>query len=199
MRRLWLALLLAWALCPVVTADAQPSTKLPKPCWPEDSLVGRDTLFAAQPCASLDVYPPGVRAQVDCVLGRLQKGGWNYRVYETYRSNRRQRYLYSYGRTRPGPRVTNVATAQTGMHFWGLGIDIIHRDKLWNHERFFYWLGQHYEACGMVAGAFWRSFPDRPHGQFAAWESASKRPPHVRRWQAEGKRDSLWLWLAVTR
>jgi hypothetical protein len=183
----------------VVTADGNPLHVLPKACWPEYLLVGRDTAFAAIPCNSLDVFPPGVRSQVDCVLQRLERGGWPYRVYETYRSDRRQRWLYAQGRTRPGPRVTNVATAQTGNHYWSLGIDVIHRTKLWDHPRFFYWLGQHYEACGMVAGAFWKRFPDAPHGQFAAWESAAQRPAWAKRLQAEGKRDSLWLRLGVTR
>lgn len=189
-------------LCSTVACStplwAQPSTALSKPCWPESALKGRDTAYAAFPCNDLRVLPVGVRQQVDCVLQRLEHGGWSYKVYETYRSDRRQRWLYAQGRTRPGPRVTNVATAQTGNHYWGLGIDIIHGTKLWNHPRFFYWLGQHYEACGMVAGAFWKSFPDAPHGQFAAWESTSRRPSWAKRLMAEGKRDSLWLRLGVT-
>lgn len=196
MKRLALALVLAVA--PAVVS-AQPSTALPKPCWPEEALKGRDTAYASFPCADKRVYPPGVLAQVECVEARLTKGGWDYRIYETYRSNRRQRWLYAQGRTRPGPRVTNVSSAELGKHHWGLGIDIIHRTKLWNHPRFFHWLGQHYEACGLVAGAFWKRFPDQPHGEFAAWESASKRPDWARRYMLRGDRDSLWLRLGVTR
>jgi peptidoglycan LD-endopeptidase CwlK len=196
MRRLVLS---ALVLCAPLALMAQPSTKLGKPCWPEDSLKGRDTAYAAFPCNDKRVYPIGVLKQVECVEKRLKDGGWTYKIYETYRSDRRQRWLYAQGRTRPGPRVTNVATAQTGNHYWGLGIDIIHGTRLWSHERFFYWLGQHYEACGMVAGAFWKRFPDAPHGQFAAWESASRRPDWARRYMAAGHRDSLWLRLGVTR
>jgi hypothetical protein len=180
--------------------SAQPSTALAKPCWPEEALHGRDTAFASVPCASLDVLPVGVRRQVDCTLDRMRAGGWNVRVFETYRSDRRQRYLYSYGRTRPGARVTNVATAQTGFHYWTLGADVIDAKKLWNASpKFWYWLGQHAESCGLVAGAFWKRFPDQPHIQYAAWESASQRPAWVKRLQAEGKRDSLLLRLGATR
>ncbi len=195
--RLLASVLAAACLAPSPVA-AQPSTALPKPCWPEEALHGRDTAFASFPCNSLDVLPVGVRRQVDCTLDKMRAGGWSPRVFETYRSDRRQRYLYSYGRTRPGAKVTNVATAQTGFHYWTLGADVIDAKKLWNaNPKFWYWLGQHAESCGLVAGAFWKSFPDRPHVQFAAWESASKRPAWVRRLQAEGKRDSLLLRLGA--
>jgi len=184
----------------VVTPDGNPFHVLPKACWPEQFLVGRDTAFASFPCNSLDVLPVGVRRQVDCTLDRMRAGGWSPRVFETYRSDRRQRYLYSYGRTRPGAKVTNVATAQMGFHYWTLGADVIDAKKLWNaNPKFWYWLGQHANACGLVAGAFWKRFPDQPHIQYAAWESASKRPAWVRRLQAEGKRDSLLLRLGATR
>lgn len=194
----------ALALLLATTAEAQPATHtpagrpLPKQCWPEELLRGRDTAFAAIPCASLDVLPVGMRRQVDCVTARLTAGGWKWRVYETYRSDRRQRYLYSYGRTRPGAKVTNVSSATNGFHHWGLGLDIIHAERLWNHPRFFYWLGQHYEACGLVAGAFWKRFPDAPHGQFAAVESMSRAPAWMKDYMARRQRDSLLLRLGAT-
>jgi hypothetical protein len=194
-----LALGAVLALAPL-TLPAQPSTTLPKPCWPEHLLTGRDTAFASVPCNSLEVLPVGVRRQVDCTLAKMQAGGWSAMVFETYRSDRRQRYLYSYGRTRPGAKVTNVATAQTGFHYWTLGADVIDSKKRWNASpKFWYWLGQHAESCGLVAGAFWKAFPDQPHIQFAAWESAARRPDWVKRLQAEGKRDSLLLQLGATR
>jgi hypothetical protein len=194
-----LALGAVLALAPL-TLPAQPSTTLPKPCWPEEALRGRDTAYASFPCNSLEVLPVGVRRQVDCTLAKMQAGGWSATVFETYRSDRRQRYLYSYGRTRPGAKVTNVATAQTGFHYWTLGADVIDAKKHWKASpKFWYWLGQHAESCGLVAGAFWKSFPDQPHIQFAAWESAARRPDWVKRLQSEGKRDSLLLRLGATR
>jgi hypothetical protein len=78
--------------------------------------------------------------------------------------------------------------------------DVIDAKKLWNaNPQFWYWLGQHAESCGLVAGAFWKRLPDQPHIQFAAWESASQRPAWVKRLQAEGKRDSLLHRLGATR
>lgn len=184
---------------PYPTAQGNPLHPLPKACWPEALLVGRDTNYAALPCASLDVLPIGMRVQVECTLERLRRGGWSPRVFETVRSDRRQRYLYSYGRTRPGKKVTNVATAATGFHHWGLAVDVIDAKKQWSNPRFFQWLAQHAEACGLVAGAFWKSFPDAPHIQFAAIESMSRAPAWVRRYQREGQRDSLWARLGAGR
>lgn len=174
-------------------SSANPYAHLPKGCWPEHLLEGRDTAWAFTPCNALEVLPIGMRVQVECTLDRLRKGGWDPLVFETYRSDRRQQFLYSYGRTRPGKRVTNVATARTGFHHWGWAVDIIHRTRHWNHPRFFHWVGQHAEACGLVAGAFWKSFPDFPHVQFAAIESMSRAPTWAKRLMAENKRDSLWL------
>lgn len=175
------------------TSVANPYAHLPKGCWPEHLLTGRDSVWAFTPCNALEVLPIGMRVQVECTLDRLRRGGWDPLVFETYRSDRRQQFLYSYGRTRPGKRVTNVATARTGFHHWGWAVDIIHRTRHWNHPRFFHWVGQHAEACGLVAGAFWKSFPDFPHVQFAAIESMSRAPTWAKRLMAENKRDSLWL------
>lgn len=195
-RRLgWLLLVvtaLAFALGPLLLV-AQPSTALPKPCWPEDSLRGRDTAYAAFPCNRLEALPIGMRVQAECTLARLRAGGWDPMVYETWRSKRRVAYLYSFGRTRPGRKVTNASNALSAPHYWGYGVDIVHRTRLWDHPRFFYWLGQHYEACGLAAGAFWKRFPDAPHGQFGAFESASRAPARIARLMREDKRDSLWL------
>lgn len=177
-----------------LVVSAQP----PTPCTPRAQLTGRDTLLVILPCNSLDVLPVGMRTQVDCTLAKMKAGGFDAAVFETYRSDERQRFLYSYGRTRPGPRVTNVATAATGLHYWTLAVDVIDRRKHWDASpKFWHWLGQHAESCGLIAGAFWRSFPDQPHLQYAAWESASQRPAWAKRLQSEGKRDSLLLRLGA--
>lgn len=173
---------LALALAPLTLIGAQ---SLPKSCRPKSELVGRDTLQAWLPCNSLAVLPIGFRTAVDCTMARLKKGGWDAVIYETWRSDDRQKFLYSYGRTRPGPKVTNAKDASVTVHNYRLAIDIVHRTKLWNHPRFFYWVGQHAEACGLVAGAFWARFPDQPHVQFGAWDGA---PPL---WARALVRDSL--------
>lgn len=195
----WLAfalfvVLVLWA-APVLRA--QPP--LPKPCWPVSQLHGRDTAFAYLPCNSLDVLPVGMRVQVECTLQKLRDGGWDPLVFETYRSDERQRFLYSYGRTRPGHIVTNVPIAATGFHHWGWAVDIIHRTRKWDHPRFFQWVARHAESCGLVAGGHWARLKDWPHVQWATIESMSKAPAWAKRLMAENKRDSLWLLAGATR
>lgn len=202
MRRALLALLLWWPALPAqaqvvtgggasVTVQATPfSSALPKPCWPQKLLTGRDTVHAMLPCNSLDVLPLHMRAGVQCTLDRLRAGGWDPMLYETYRSDRRQQFLYSYGRTRPGPKVTNAASAATGVHNYYLAVDIIHRTKHWNHPRFFKWVMIHGEACGLVAGGAWKRFPDAPHLQFGAWPGSP--PMWARALNARDSVETVW-------
>lgn len=148
------------------------SASLPKACWPASMLRGRDTVYYYLPCNSLDVLEPHFRAQVQCTITRLKRGGWQPSIYETLRSDARQRALYAQGRTRPGPRVTNAASAVTTVHYYGMAVDMVHATKGWEHPRYFYWQGQHAEACGLVSGAFWKKFPDAPHVQTGKWQGA---------------------------
>lgn len=186
---------LALAAC-LAFAPALVSAQKPTSCTPRSALTGRDTLLALLPCNSLSVLPPGMRAQVECTLGRLKAGGWDPMVFETYRSDERQKYLYSYGRTRPGSKVTNAKDAITTVHHYRLAVDIIHRTKGWDHPKFFHWLGIHAESCGLVSGAFWRKFPDRPHAQFGAWDGA---PPAWARALVKDSVGIVWMRVGATR
>jgi peptidoglycan L-alanyl-D-glutamate endopeptidase CwlK len=168
------------------------SPALPKPCWPSAMLTGKDTAWLYVPCRSLDVLAPGFRAPLECMLARQRKGGWSPLVQETMRSDALQRRYYAKGRTAPGPRVTNAKGVQTTVHGYGLAADVISAIDGWKNPRFFYWQGQHAEACGLVAGAFWTRLPDAPHVQIGAWAGA---PPL---WARALHADSLRVvWLRV--
>lgn len=164
----------AWAArCDAQTVQVTPlSPALPKACWPDALLRGSDTMYRYVPCRSLDVLPPGFRKAVECTLARQRKGAWQPLVQETYRSDYLQGWYFKQGRTRPGPRITNASSSRTSTHGYALGVDIISATKGWNDPKFFYWLGQHAEACGLVAGVFWKRFPDGPHIQTGAWDGA---------------------------
>lgn len=174
--RVGIAALLFGVTPPVISAQTVQvtplSAPLPKACWPTSMLRGRDTVFYYLPCNSLEVLEPRFRKGVECTLAKLKKGGWRATVYETYRSDARQRALYAQGRTRPGPKVTNASSAVTTVHFYGLAVDVIDARKGWDNPRFFYWAGQHAESCGLVSGAFWKRLPDAPHWQTGAWQGA---------------------------
>lgn len=201
--RAWIlvASALMLAIAPLfLRAHAQPSTALAKPCWPEDKLVGRDTLFGLIPCNDIRALAPGMQRATRCVIAKMDSSGRPVMAFETFRSARRQALLYSYGRTRPGPIVTNVLDPSTGFHFWGIGADLIHPKLKWDAPRG-YWqaMGHFAEACGLVAGAFWKALADFPHINWAAWESARQRSPLIRRLQAERKYDSLLIAVGAAR
>lgn len=187
----WLVVLAAFAPLMAQTVQTTPlSPALPKACWPSSMLTGKDTAWLYVPCRSLDVLAPGFRQPLECMLARQRKGGWRPLVQETMRSDALQRRYYAKGRTAPGPRVTNAKDVRATVHGYGMAADVISAVDGWSNPRFFYWQGQHAEACGLVAGAFWTRFPDAPHVQAAAWAGA---PPM---WARALQADSL---LAVQR
>ena len=171
------ALLVVAFLLALPTWAQSPSAKTffaPTSCTPRSQLYGKDTLLALVPCADTSLLEPNFRAQVRCTLSRLDTiAKWDKAiVFESYRSDTRQQWLYSYGRTRPGKRVTNANSALTSLHGYAMGVDIIHRYTRWDNPRFFKSLAMHAEVCGAVAGAFWKRFPDYPHVQAGIWEGA---------------------------
>lgn len=146
----------------------------PTPCTPRAQLFGRDTILALGPCADLAALEPHFRAQVECTLARMDTiGHWQHaKVIETWRSRERQQFLYAYGRTKPGHKVTNAKDNLTSVHGYAMAVDIAHSKTGWDDPKFFRSLAMHAEACGLVAGAFWTKFPDFPHVQFGAWQGA---------------------------
>lgn len=171
---------LAWYLLPFLiyamaarAAQAQTLTLpvIAKAC--QEVLVGADTIYNAVPCRSLDLLDSAFRAGVECMIARQRKGGWDPVIHETIRFDRRQRWLYAQGRTRPGPIVTRAKSSHTSAHGRGFAVDAIDRSRYWAAPyRVWYWQGQHAEACGLEAGVFWPSFTDPPHVQSRQW----KRP-----------------------
>lgn len=61
---------------------------------------------------------------VDSVLTELRGQGINFRIFETFRSAKRQAELYEQGRTKPGTIVTK-AQPWSSYHQYGLAADII--------------------------------------------------------------------------
>lgn len=85
-----------------------------------------------------------------------------YRIFETFRSQERQNYLYSQGRTRPGQIVTWTTQSQ---HKTRRAIDIIHPINLWNMPNS-YWkrIAELATEVGFTCGYYWPK-QDKPHIQ----------------------------------
>ena len=154
-----------------------PERPLPKACWPESRLVGKDTQYFYAPCNDLRTLDPAFRRGVECTLARMREHGkWETAVvFEARRSDARQRALYAQGRTRPGVRVTNASSARTSPHGTGFAVDVIHSRTRWDNPKFFQSLEDHAFTCGLEAGNGWRRFPDPPHLQATTWRKPT--PP----------------------
>lgn len=129
-------------------------------------------------CRKLDELHPVFRARVVAAVEQANResagkfdGFRRWVIFETYRSQERQDWLYAQGRTRPGPRVT---WTRRSAHTSRKAADVVWRDEagrlrwdgpaeLWAR------LGHAARAQGLVWGGDWKGGKcDRPHVQ-AAW------------------------------
>lgn len=79
------------------------------------------------------------------------------------RTVRRQQYLYSLGRTRPGAIVTNCdGVKRKSKHQSGRAADIVFRSKPWDSNHPWDAIGEEAERVGLVWGGTWK-MRDLPH------------------------------------
>src|SRR5512146_1753941 len=114
--------------------------------------------------------PVGTRVLATLKQADLEtRGKWpglaGWQMFEGYRSQARQAWLYAQGRTRPGAIVTNVRTA--GNHGRGLAADIVWYDlkgrPRWDgDEAMWAVLGHCVRANGLRWGGDWKMH-DTPH------------------------------------
>lgn len=131
---------------------------------------------------------PLFRVRVEAVLSDMVAWGFDPWVFETLRTDARQRFLFGFGRTWDDGRgvVTRSETALDTWHGYGLAVDIIDRKLLWKADRWFWeTLGLSAQRHGLVWGADWNAngrsddegLVDRPHIQ---WGAPMRRSPSVR-------------------
>ena len=84
------------------------------------------------------------------------------RIFETYRPQARQDYLYEQGRTRPGDKVT---WTKSSFHTTRRAFDVIHDKLLWNApETFWKSIAEIGKSIGLNSGYYWPK-QDKPHFQ----------------------------------
>jgi peptidoglycan LD-endopeptidase CwlK len=124
----------------------------------------------AEPPRDTDIsrLAPLFAARVAETLSRARLAGLDPIIYEAFRSDERQRWLYGVGRTHSLTRdtVTNAQSALYSWHGYGLAVDVISRSKLWADESFFERLALIAKAAGLDWGGDW-STRDLPHFQFS--------------------------------
>ena len=108
-------------------------------------------------CEMASYLQPRVRAILNAMCAR----GFDPKVYETYRSQERQWYLYGKGRTAAQlkkakvdpkwaqPGLAKVTYTLSSLHRTRKAIDIISKSKHWNWPAFFVALKEEAEKVGM--------------------------------------------------
>ncbi|GGA80826.1 hypothetical protein GCM10011507_35050 [Edaphobacter acidisoli] len=120
----------------------------------------------------LSLVHPVLAAKVQAMTAALAADGITIRVIQGLRTLQEQNADYAKGRTAPGSIVTNARGGQS-WHNYGLAVDCapgIRGAAVWTPN----WDASSLdwetmisagEAQGLIAGARWTSFPDRPHFQ----------------------------------
>lgn len=140
----------------------------------------------------LDALAPKFRHSVEAILADVEKE----RVFETLRTDERQRFLYGFGREYDDPKtprgpVTNAPTAVDGWHFYGLAVDIVEDDLTpWIAPNAFWQsLGLSAERHGCTWGGRWPRV-DLPHVQWGKCRrSPSRKSLDL---YASGGREAVW-------
>lgn len=128
-------------------------------------------------CADPIGLAPRFRAALYRALGTMRSAGFDPIISETTRSSERQAFLYGFGRDYDDGRgiVTNSRDAMHTWHGFGLAADVISRSAGWDAPTSFW---DALRACaedeGLVSGASWPTFADKPHVQ---WGAPMRRSP----------------------
>ena len=111
---------------------------------------------------------PLVRRKAEQLIERMFAKGRAVMVYQGYRSEEEQNYLYAQGRSRKGPIVTNARGGES-LHNYGVAIDVVflvNGHPSWDNGHDWNLLGKEGKTLGFEWGGDWKEFPDRPHFQF---------------------------------
>jgi hypothetical protein len=90
--------------------------------------------------ASIDSLVPFVADRVEDILADMKADGYDAIVYEARRTQERQEWLYSIGRTRQKARKP-VTWTLNSLHASGKAVDIISKKRGWDWPEFYLALG----------------------------------------------------------
>ena len=113
-------------------------------------------------CNDITELDQDTQAAVKEFVRICKEKGLPIKIFETYRPQARQDYLYAQGRTRPGNKVTWTLNS---FHTTRRAFDVIHKDLLWNApESFWKAVAEVGKSIGLNSGYYWTK-QDRPHFQ----------------------------------
>lgn len=115
-----------------------------------------------------DIYPPFLE-KCEYMIQELSAQGKHFYAISGYRSKKEQADLYAQGRTKPGPKVTNVTNSA---HMYGIAIDFCADADITRAGLQPDWNAKSYEPLvaaaqdlDLEAGGAWTKFKDWPHIQ----------------------------------
>ncbi len=148
--------------------------------------------------------PPRIHALDDCApqfaraIERVVASLPHARIFETIRTDERQRWLFGFGRDYDDGRglVTHAHSAQYGWHYFGAAADIIHDAYEWDAPST-WWddLANVAEAHGLTSGARWK-MADKPHVQHGACRTTPS--DEARALYAAGGNAAVWKAVGAT-
>lgn len=148
---------------------------------------------------------PVFDARLTLILADLDKMGTPGKIFETTRTDARQRYLHGFGRLYDDGRgtVTYSLSADDTWHGFGLAADIISVKGNWNDPPFFKNLMVCANRHGCTSGADWNKngssederFKDWPHVQFGPLRRSPS--PTAARIASERGLHGLWVFVGA--
>ena len=110
---------------------------------------------------SISELTPNAQKACNLFLDKCREAGLNVLITETYRSQERQDYLYSLGRTVKGNKVTWTKNSRhTSRRAWDICKNV--KGQEYSDNSFFKKCGEIAAQLGIVWGGNW-STPDTPH------------------------------------
>lgn len=134
------------------------------------------------------------RKRLALVIAEMQSEGYKPLIYETCRTNDRQRWLYGFGRDYDDGRgqVTRSKNHDHTWHGFGLAADIICAEDGWDAPADFW--NSLERACvkyGLAWGGDWPTMRDLPHVQFGLPMRRSPSPEAAALFK-QGGNEAVW-------
>ena len=118
-------------------------------------------MSVTETCRDISELTPNAQKACNLFLEECKKQGLNVLITETYRSQERQNYLYSQGRTRKGSILTwTKKSRHTSRRAWDICKNL--KGHEYTDTNFFIKCGEIARSLGITWGGDW-STPDRPH------------------------------------
>lgn len=102
-------------------------------------------------CLSMNLLYYPFRQKVEGALNEVNKNGIPLKVFETFRTRRRQSELWAQGRTAPGKKITWVRPGES-YHNYGLAVDLvlfIDGQWTWDYPELYRKAGPYFELQGL--------------------------------------------------